>query len=309
MPEEPNYLSQVFKSQYNLISLGTAIGFALLSANPLPVLLVLGAQMIVLPLVAGSERYQRAIKAKMLEDEKQEKQANRRLESSEMLRALSDPERHRYRGLETLAAEIRENYQSLDASSQSLLDEVVSKLDFLIAFYLRMRYSVARYEAYFQTTDPERIRHRLASLEREMSQGPERVRAIKAKTTSVLRKRLERYEKALENRQLVDAQTETVLEVMQLLRDQSFSMRDPKTITEQLDGLVTSAEETERGVKDLEDLLASDEDLFLPAGLAVEDEEEREAPAPKQAAAPPPVRVPPPAKAMTPPPDRKKVTH
>ncbi len=324
MPEEPNYLSLAFKSQYNLISLGTAIGFALLSANPLPILLVLGAQMIVLPLVAGSERYQRAIKAKLMEDEKQQKQASRRLESSEMLRALSDQERHRYRGLETLAAEIRENYQSLDASSQSLLDEVVSKLDFLISFYLRMRYSVARYEAYFQTTDPERIRHRLTSLEREMSQGPERVRAIKGKTANVLRKRMERYEKALENRQLVDAQTETVLEVLQLLRDQSFSMRDPKTITEQLDGLVTSAEETERGVKDLEDLLASDQDLFLSGGLGVDlqDEEEPDAEAAERptaekpiasvrAAPTTPVRVPapPPPPPSGASPNRKKVTN
>jgi hypothetical protein len=308
LPEEPNYLSHAFKSQYNLITLGTAIGFALLSANPLPVLLVLGAQMIVLPLVAGSERYQRAIKAKMMEDERQQKQANRRLEASEMLRALSDQERHRYRGLETLAAEIRENYQSLDASSQSLLDEVVGKLDFLISFYLRMRYSVARYEAYFQTTDPERIRHRLTSLEREMSQGPERVRAIKSKTANVLKKRLDRYEKALENRQLVDAQTETVLEVLQLLRDQSFSMRDPKTITEQLDGLVSSAEETERGVKDLEELLAADQDILLGGGLGPDIESELEAlSAPSSTAAkaapattsaapakPTPVRVPPP---------------
>ncbi len=308
MPEEPNYLSHAFKSQYNLIGLGTALGFALLSANPLPLLLMVGAQLVVLPLVAGSERYQRAIKAKMLEDERQQKQANRRLESSEMLKVLSDPERHRYRGLETLAAEIRENYQGLDASSQSLLDEVVGKLDFLISFYLRMRYSVARYEAYFQTTDPERIRHRLASLERETGQGPERVRAIKAKTSNVLRKRLERYEKALENRQLVDAQTETVLEVLQLLRDQSFSMRDPKTITEQLDGLVSSAEETERGVKDLEELLAADQDLFLPGSLAAEDEEELQSSGPEQAA-PSPVRLPPAATTSAPPPVRKKVTH
>jgi hypothetical protein len=324
LPEEPNYLSLAFKSQYNLITLGTAIGFALLSANPLPVLLVLGAQMIVLPLVAGSERYQRAVKARLMEDERQQKQANRRLEASEMLQALSDQERHRYRGLETLAAEIRENYQGLDASSQSLLDEVVSKLDFLIAFYLRMRYSVARYEAYFQTTDPERIRHRLDSLEREMSQGPERVRAIKAKTANVLKKRMERYEKALENRQLVDAQTETVLEVLQLLRDQSFSMRDPKTITEQLDGLVTSAEETERGVKDLEDLLAADQDLFLSGGLTADLEEETEGPASadsspvktavkpassERAPSPTPVRVPPPPPPSGASPNRKKVAN
>ena len=71
----------------------------------------------------------------------------------------------------------------------------------------------------------------------------------------------------VENRQLVDAQTETVEEVLQLLRDQSYSMRDPATITEQLDGLVTSAEETERGVKDMEELLGSEDELLLGGSL------------------------------------------
>jgi hypothetical protein len=78
------------------------------------------------------------------------------------------------------------------------------------------------------------------------------VQQIKARTRSVLEKRLDRYKKAVENRDLIDAQTETVQEVLQLLRDQSYSMRDPRSITEQIDGLVSSAEETERGVKDME---------------------------------------------------------
>ena len=33
MTEEPNYLAQAFKSQYNLIGLGTALGFAILSGK------------------------------------------------------------------------------------------------------------------------------------------------------------------------------------------------------------------------------------------------------------------------------------
>jgi hypothetical protein len=80
----------------------------------------------------------------------------------------------------------------------------------------------------------------------------------------VLQKRQERYKKALENKQLVEAQTETVEEVLQLLRDQSYSIRDPRSITEQLDGLVSSAEETERGVKDMEDILADEQDALCP---------------------------------------------
>jgi hypothetical protein len=133
----------------------------------------------------------------------------------------------------------------------------------------------------------------------------------------VLGKRLERYQKALENKQLVDAQTETVQEVLHLLRDQSYSMRDPRTITEQLDSLVSSAEETERGVRDMEDLLGIEQDGAL--GVIPDDEEaELEAETPP-AAAERPVRAQPPARTVVPPPlpnpageappPRKKITH
>jgi hypothetical protein len=98
-------------------------------------------------------------------------------------------------------------------------------------------------------------------------------------------------------------------------------MRDPKTITEQLDGLVSSAEETERGVKDLEDLLAADQDILLGSGLGPDIESELEAAAsssPKPtattssaaAATPTPVRVPPPPPPPNPnSPNRKKIVN
>jgi hypothetical protein len=265
--EEPNYLATAFKSQYNLIGLGTALGFAILSGTALPLLVAAGAQMIILPLVAGSERYQRLVRARLLEEQAAEKERRRHLEASEMLRELPEAERQRYHGLDTLAREIRENYKGLDASSRILLDELVKKLDFLMAFYLRMRHSLSRYDSYLATTDPARIERRIQDLDREAREGPPRIQQIKARTKVVLLKRLERYKKAEENRQLVDAQTETVLEVLQLLRDQSYSMRDPREITAQLDGLVSAAEETERGVKDMEDILSTDDELMLGGSL------------------------------------------
>ena len=128
---------------------------------------------------------------------------------------------------------------------------------------------------------------------------------------------MERYQKALENKQLVDAQTETVQEVLHLLRDQSYSMRDPRTITEQLDSLVSSAEETERGVRDMEELLGIQQDGFLGALGEDEDlEAEAEAEPPATAAArqavpqPPPVRLPPlPGTGGDAAPRNKKITH
>lgn len=296
-----NPLVEALKNQYNLIGLGTALGFAILSASILPLLLAAGAELALLPFM---ERWQRLKRAQALE---QEKRQRRQFEAAEMIRALNPGERQRYHALETLTLEIRENYKALDPSSRILLDELSGKLDFLLKFYLRMRFSLARYEAYFATTDPKRIEERCLALDREMAKGPERVQQIKARTKAVLLKRLERYKKALENRQLVDAQTETVQEVLQLLRDQSFSMRDPRTITEQLDGLVSSAEETERGVKDMEDLLATEQEVLLPAGLGEEEDVAVNAPQRAVDAPRPRGQVVP----MTPPapPPRKKLTN
>jgi len=308
--EEPNFLAHAFKSQYNLIGLGTALGFAVLSGTLLPLVVAAGVELIVLPLVSGNQRFQRLVRARVFQEKDEAAAERTQKEAGEMLRDLPNPEQQRYRALQGLASEIRQNYKALDSSSQMLVEELVRKLDFLLSFYLRMRYSLMRYHAYFSTTDPERIQERIAMLEHEMTAGTERIQQIKARTRLVLEKRLERYQKALENRQLVEAQTETVEEVLQLLRDQSYSMRDPRTITEQLDGLVSSAEDTERGVRDLEELMSIEKDALLPAGEDIEADLEAGRQATARAAEPPPIprlrEVPPPAASAPP---RKKISQ
>jgi hypothetical protein len=308
--EEPNFLAHAFKSQYNLIGLVTALGFTALSGTLFPLVIAAGVELIVLPLVSGNQRFQRLVRARVSQEEDQAAAQRTQKESWEMLKDLPNPEQQRYRALQGLASEIRQNYKALDSSSQMLVEELVRKLDFLLSFYLRMRYSLMRYHAYFSTTDPERIQERIAMLEHERGAGPERVQQIKARTRVVLEKRLERYQKALENRQLVEAQTETVEEVLQLLRDQSYSMRDPRTITEQLDGLVSSAEDTERGVRDLEELMAIEKDALMPTGEDIEAELEAGRPSPSRAAEAPSLprlrEVPPPAASAPP---RKKISQ
>jgi hypothetical protein len=305
MPSEPNYFAHAFKSQYNVIGLLTAVGFAVLSGSAVPLLLAAGVEMVVLPLVAGSGRFQRLVKARVYEERDKQTQAAKQMETSEILQELPDRERLRYRDLEGMAREIRDNYKDLDSSSQMLLEEVVKKLDFLLSFYLRMRHSLSRYESYLRSTDPERIQERIAMLDQEITKGPERVREIKARTRLVLQKRQERYKQALENKQLVEAQTEGVEEVLQYLRDQSYAIRDPRSITERLDGLVSSAEETERGVKDLEAILATEQDALLPGGfgddLEAASEPSRDAPLRTHEPLPPAT--------SPPPPPRKKITE
>jgi hypothetical protein len=296
LADEPNYLAHAFKSQYNIIGLATAAGFALVSGTWLPLLVAAGIEMIALPLVSGNGRFQRLVKARDSEEKIEAKEQRAQLETSEMMRLLPDQERVRYRQLEHQTQEIRNNYAGLDVTSRMLVEELEGKLGFLLNFYLRMRHSLSRYDRYFATTDPERIQERISMLDHEIANGSARVKEVKTRTRQVLEKRMERYAKALENKQLIDAQTETVQEVLQLLRDQSYSMRDPRSITEQLDGLVSSAEETERGVRDMEELLSLDTDSLMGSGI-----EELEDLAPMS----PPLRQP--STNQPGPPPRKKV--
>jgi hypothetical protein len=306
--DEPNPLLEALKSDVNLIALGTAVGFAILSGSFLPLLLAAGLELTCLPLL---ERYHRYMRARDIEKERAER---RQTEVADMLHAMPEVERQHYRELQSLAGEIRRNYQSMTTTSQVLLSQLTDKLDVLLSFYLRMRYSLSRYGAYFRTTNPERIQERMVMLEREMASGPEKVQQVKARTRAVLGKRLERYQKALENRDLINAQTETIQEVLHLLRDQSYSMRDPRSIAEQVDGLISSAEETERGVKDLEDILGDDDEAALIGTLGDDIEAELSAgrevePDAFERAAPPRSRAASVPATPPPPPPRKKITH
>ena len=151
-------------------------------------------------------------------------------------------------------------------------------------------------------------------LDHEMKKGSGRVQEVRRRTRAVLEKRLERYHKALENRELIHAQTETIQEVLHLLRDQSYGMRDPRSISEQLDGLVVSAEETERGVRDMEEILTLEQEPVLAGSLDSEIEAELAAGRDALRSAPPvaePPRLPQPTtlNAPPPPPRKKKITH
>src|SRR6185436_3631523 len=111
--EEPNFLAHAFKSQYNLIGLGTALGFAALSGTLLPIVVAAGVELIVLPLVSGNPRFQRLVRARVSQEEDQEAVQRTQKESWELLQHLSGPEQQRYRALQGLAAEIRQNYKAL----------------------------------------------------------------------------------------------------------------------------------------------------------------------------------------------------
>ena len=91
------------------------------------------------------------------------------------------------------------------------------------------------------------------------------------KRIEILTKRLEKHDKVRENQNVIKAQCSALEDVLQLIRDQSVTMRDPQQVSDQLESLVHEVEQTEETVRQVEDIfeLATpdvDESLAALAG-------------------------------------------
>ncbi|MGZ7057564.1 MAG: hypothetical protein ACXVK3_18740, partial [Candidatus Angelobacter sp.] len=96
----------------------------------------------------------------------------------------------------------------------------------------------------------------IAALQQHLNSDPPRVQDINKKRVEILSKRLEKYKKINENRQVVDAQCSAVEDVLQLVRDQSVTMRDPQQVSDQLANLVHDVEQTEQTVQQVESIFS-----------------------------------------------------
>ena len=248
-----NYVKAAFGWQYNWIALAGAAGFALVSASGLPLLLAAGLELIYLATVPQNARFQRLVRSW----EYAEEQRRREMSLSALFNEMPPEMRTRYAQLDSAIRAIRENYKRLSSTSQMFVDQMETKLDGLAQSYLRLLNAAFHHREYLNTTNPESIRHEARELEKGLDQQAPKVQEINRKRIEILNKRVEKYEKVRENCQVIDAQCAAVEDVLQLIRDQSVTMRDPQQLSDHLDSLVHDVEQTEETVREVEAIFES----------------------------------------------------
>ena len=183
---------------------------------------------------------------------------------SDLFRELPPEMRSRFARLDAVCQTIRENYKRLSSTSQMFAEQMESKLDGLSQSYVRLLNSAFHHRQYLNTTNLDLIRKEAAQLKLTMDKDPPKVQDINRKRIEILNKRMEKFDKIKENCQVVDAQCAAIEDVLQLIRDQSVTMRDPQEISEHLDNLVKDVEQTEETVREVES-------IFDVSPLAVPD--------------------------------------
>ena len=260
-----NYTKEAFLHPWNLIFLIVAMAAAFGTSMVIPgseflfntiLLFAAALELLFLGTMPRQERFRRAVKAR--EAAVHAKPPTKK----ELWRLLSNPNQKRYAQLRKLEKKIESNYRKLSYASQGLLESHISKIDGLLDSYLTLLTQKERYEHYGQRTEEKEVVRSIEDLREDMADDPPRVKAIKARRLKILEQRLERFKKSHENLEIIEAQLETIEDVIKYIHEQSLTLRNPEEITYQLDLLLSEVEETEASIGEIEDVFASVPDLL-----------------------------------------------
>jgi hypothetical protein len=246
--DNANFVKEALKWQYNWIGLAGAAAFALVSGTGFPLILAAGLELIYISVVPQSSRFRRLVRSWQYAEEKRRIEVNLQA----MYQEIPPEMQVRYARLDQLCRSIRENYSKLSSTSQMFVKEMQDRLDGLLQGYLRLLHSLHQHLEYLRVTDPNRIQQELTGLQRTLAADSVKVQEINRKRIEILTKRLEKFGKIHENCDVINAQCGATEDVLQLIRDQSVTLRDPQQVSDQLEGLVRDVEQTEETVHEVE---------------------------------------------------------
>ena len=271
-----NYTKEAFLNPWNLTfliaAMATAFGVSLIGPDFLfeTVLLFAAAlELVFLGTVPRSERFRRAIRARQAAEHAKPPS------KKEIFGLLNRQNQKRYYRLRDLEKSIETNYRKLSYASQGLLESHIKKIDGLLDSYLNLLYQKERYELYARRTEENEVIQSIQDLRVDMEDDSPRVRAIKARRLKILEQRLERFKKSRENLEIIEAQLETIEDVIKYIHEQSLTLRNPEEITYQLDLLLTEVEETEASVEEIEEVFARPTDLLSEIDLYEAEQEKQ----------------------------------
>lgn len=256
-----NYTKEAFLNPMNLgfLIMAMLTAFFLSGSEPwFNVVLILAAaiELLYLGVVPRNDRFRRAIRSqRAAEHAKPPSQ-------KEIFQVLTKGSQRRYARLRKLEKDIRTNYGKLSYATQGLLESHLGKIDGLLDSYLNLLYQKERYEYTVQSGTESEVVRAIATLRDDMTDDSPRVRSIKQRRLHILEQRLNRFKKSNENLEIIEAQLETIEDVVKYIHEQSLTLRNPEEITFQLDTLLSEVEETEAAIEEIEDVFSTSMDLL-----------------------------------------------
>ena len=252
-------LRELILNQYQAIVLGGAALASLITVNPLPLLVWLGSEMVLLPILDSGPLRRLVARRKLAKA-----RAAATAERTQLVGALSPPHARRYAAMQEHCRLIEANYQSLTGISQVYLSEQRRKLDMILQGYVQRLMALQRYERMPMSRNSRDIEEEIDVLEQELAEPDlnERAAAALKKNLELKRRLLASLSEVGGTVKALYTELDSMESLLEVLHQNSISLRDPQAISAELDAIVRQSEESDRVVREMEALLRSGTEGF-----------------------------------------------
>lgn len=254
MSDKPiNYFAEAFKTPWNFGIVGVLIALgSILKFHPYFLVFSFALEIGALSLIASNKRFQRVIRARRniplaMPDFS---------ELDQLRKTLDEDHLASFRKFEEICRQIQQNADIVDEPRSTLLGGAIGKLEQFGTTFLRMLASHQNYVRYLSQVDRDRIVQEMTRIERDIDGKTGRVIELKQKNREILAQRLDRIEKARENREIVEAELEVMINTLNLLRDQTISITDPQGISIQIDTVLETMRDTDELVREIDNFMS-----------------------------------------------------
>jgi hypothetical protein len=213
-------------------------------------------ELLYLGFMPRQERFRRAVRSRQAAEHAKPPS------QKEIFQLLTKNSQRRYARLRKLGKDIQANYRKLAYASQGMLDSHVKKIDGLLNSYLKLLYQEERYEYSTQVRSEAEVVRSITELRSDMEDDAPKVAAIKGRRMKILEQRLDRFKRGAENLEIIEAQLETIEDVIKYIHERSLTLSNPEEITFQLDTLLNEVEETQSAVEEMEEVFGRNTDLL-----------------------------------------------
>jgi hypothetical protein len=257
-------LRELIVNQYQAILAGGAALASVLTLTPMPLVLWLGAELVLLPVLDSGPL--RRLVARRRREAARVETAERR---AALVASFDSSHARRYAELEQRCRMIEANYQSLTGISQAYLSEQRGKLDHILEGCLNRMLALQRYDQMPKASDPRDIAKDIARLERDLTDTGlnERARAAVEKNLELKRRLQASTFEINATRKALSTELDSMASLLEVLHQNSVSLRDPQAISDELDTIVRQSEDSERVVREMEALLQPDAAMWGSFGV------------------------------------------
>ncbi len=246
-------LKRAIANQYQVILVAAAATLAVATVSPLPFLLLLGGEFVVMPFMF--ERLKRRIEI----EKKYAARQSESLSQNERYDQLHPDQKLRYDALKKLCRQIQGNYRGLTTASQGILAEYNDKFEAILATCLRRLWLVRKYDLMIRSFDADKVKAETGKLKEALAAEGLAPRVAEAwkQNLDIKEKLLAAVDRNIANREALLAELDSLESLFQLLLQKSLAATDAQAFSQEMDDLLSQADQDEASVREMEQLLGA----------------------------------------------------